>query len=251
MPTLGNYPETSYDGYTTASSVWPTWVQNAIPNANYYPSTANTVWVNWVTQTTAANYQPITVNASGYQAYLNDYQAGVWSAWQELNQSFQQVGQSAKEAAQRMASLSQHRLDPEEDKRQQARVRRAQLLRRTRERSRALRSKVASRVAEELLLDHLTPAQREEWVTHRYFHVETADGRRRYRIDYGLAGNIHLVKCDEPVTGKHGIPLRAGNRFCAHVYHPDGPIPNEDNVLAQKLLLETSEEEFLAMANIS
>lgn len=128
---------------------------------------------------------------------------------------------------------------------------RQSLINRNRDRTRMLRRKSAARRAERLLLEHLTEAQRQEWTTDKAFHVETADGRRRYKIAYGLTGNVCLVKCEgEAPMGKFG-PVREGARFCMHVYHPDGWVPNEDNVLAQKLLIEANEEHFLELANAS
>jgi hypothetical protein len=103
----------------------------------------------------------------------------------------------------------------------------------------------------ELLLEHLSETQREEWAAERAFTVHTADGKRAYKIAYGLADNVHLVKADEPPVSKHGRPLAVGARFCMHVYHPEGQVPHEDNMLAQKLLLESDEREFLALANVS
>jgi hypothetical protein len=46
--------------------------------------------------------------------------------------------------------------------------------------------------------------------------------------------------------------VRMGTRLCVHAYHPEGWIPDEDHMLAQKLLLESDggEAEFLQMANV-
>lgn len=125
------------------------------------------------------------------------------------------------------------------------------LIRRQRSRASGLRRKIAQRRAQGLLLEHLTAEQRREWETSRAFIVHTADGKRAYRIEYGLAGNVRLVKADEAPVGRYGRLLSVGARFCMHVYHPDGPVPNEDNVLAQKLLLEADERQFLDLANVS
>ena len=73
-----------------------------------------------------------------------------------------------------------------------------------------------------------------------------------YRIADGLAGNICLVEAAERPVSKYGRPVSVGARFCAHVYHPEGWVPDADNVLAQKLLLESDGGEglFLSMANV-
>ncbi len=63
-----------------------------------------------------------------------------------------------------------------------------------------------------------------------------------YRIDYGYQGNVKLV-------GPDGQPIRS---YCIHsrVNDEDGRrLPNEDHMIAQKLLLEANESEFLRIAN--
>jgi hypothetical protein len=116
-------------------------------------------------------------------------------------------------------------------------------IRANRDRAHAMRARVAQRRAEALLVENLDDTQMEEWEAHGYFHVETADGRRRYQIRRGLAGNVTLVRDgDVERPAPHGIA-----RYCCHVV---GPYPIEDNVLTQKLWLESREGEFLRLANV-
>jgi hypothetical protein len=122
---------------------------------------------------------------------------------------------------------------------------RTRMIQRNRAHAASLRRRVAGRRAEQLLLEHLDAEQAREWRDGHYFHVETADGQRRYRIHRGLAGNVRLVR-DGEREGTAGW-LR---RYCMHVYHPDGRVPDEDNVLAQLLMLTTDEAEFLRLANV-
>lgn len=103
------------------------------------------------------------------------------------------------------------------------------------ERRREEERKKAEATAEVLLLRHLNPEQREEYRQHKYFHVEVAG--RRYRIDKGWAGNVKLIE-----GGK------VAESLCIH---PIERIPDQDNMLGQKLLLEWDEEEFRRTANIS
>lgn len=90
--------------------------------------------------------------------------------------------------------------------------------------------------ARALLVECLTASQRREFNKDGWFHVETANGRRRYRLAPGSA------------------PLRVhgedGSRW-SYCIHPDYGYPAEDTVLAQKLLLETDEDAFLRIANAS
>lgn len=130
-----------------------------------------------------------------------------------------------------------------------AREERERVAREERERLRAEREKQAAEAkarAEQLMAEVLSEAQVQEWHEHRHFHVETADGRRRYRIREGRAGNIVLVK-DGDREAEEGAFLQ---RYCCHEYHPDGErLPVEDTVLAQALFIQTAEDEFLELAN--
>lgn len=85
----------------------------------------------------------------------------------------------------------------------------------------------------ELLLECLTPAQRAEFHRMRAFTVQGESGRR-YRITYGTTANIEVL-------------AQAGwveHRLCAG---PEG-LPAPAVMLAQKLMLESREEEFLRIA---
>lgn len=94
----------------------------------------------------------------------------------------------------------------------------------------------ARRRARKLLLSMLDARQRREFEAHGYFHVHvhTAEGERRYRVrDY--KGVERVDDC--------GRVLR---RYCIH---PPPDFPEEDTALAQLMLLETDEAEFLRSAN--
>lgn len=95
----------------------------------------------------------------------------------------------------------------------------------------------ASERAEMLLLEHLSEQQRAEWRENGYFTVVGGSGRR-YRIKRGRQHNI-----DELDSNGRRIA-----NLCGHV---GDAVPDEDNVLIQKLMLETDEEQFRRIANIS
>ena len=86
----------------------------------------------------------------------------------------------------------------------------------------------------ELLLSALSPQQRVEY--QEKHHLTLIIGDKRYRIHKGRTGNIQLLDGQDKVI----------KCFCIH---PREQCPLDDNVLAQKLLLETNEEEFLRVAN--
>jgi hypothetical protein len=101
----------------------------------------------------------------------------------------------------------------------------------------------ADRLAEEqaaaararvILEENLTEEQRKQLADNNWFEVITPKGT--YRIRRGWAGNV-----DRLDDGG-----RVRDRFCIH---PSESVPPEDNMLAQKLLLEANEEMFLRIAN--
>lgn len=85
-----------------------------------------------------------------------------------------------------------------------------------------------------LLLQHLDDEQRAEFEEHRHFHVISSAGRR-FQIRLGRESNVSLV------NEQGGI----SRTFCIHVRDQ---VPDEDNVLAQMLLLRANEEDFLRIA---
>lgn len=88
--------------------------------------------------------------------------------------------------------------------------------------------------ARKLLLDALAEDQQEELLKNGFFHVETRNGTRRYRLS--PTGQPKRVR------GEDGVAW-------AYCIHPDHGYPQDDIVLAQKLLLESDEEAFLRIAN--
>ena len=235
MPPTNMWPFYQGTGYqqigTSAqvvSPIWNAWNQNVSTGSTGYIA-PNGIWQVW---------------NSGYQTVQ---QTGSYNIWLQWNQTafpalYDRPGANPP--------VAPRELSPEE----KARRARENLIWKTRSRSRAVRTRVAERKAKALLREHLSDEQLVEYETDGSFTVETADGARRYRIGRGIAGNVRLLACreDPPVlVAANGRPIREGARFCAHVYHPDGDVPVEDNQLAQKLLIEAAEEQFLAMANVS
>jgi len=90
--------------------------------------------------------------------------------------------------------------------------------------------------AQQLLLEHLTPEQRDTVRTLKWFIVMGGRTRTKYRIhtDRSYSANIHVLDGE---AVKH--------RLCGHIR--DG-VPLPDHLLAQKLMLEHDEDEFLKLA---
>lgn len=102
------------------------------------------------------------------------------------------------------------------------------------ERAAALRKKYddAKARAKELLLEHLSPVQRESFEKTGLFIVET-EKKNRYQLGYNPPRKLR--EDDKAVTV-----------YCIHM---GGEVPKEDELLGFKLMLEANEEEFLKTAN--
>lgn len=100
--------------------------------------------------------------------------------------------------------------------------------------TRAELARTAGKKAEELLLSHLTPEQRETFIKGRWFVVQGK--KRQYRI-HGrtYAGNIEVLEGDKVIE-----------RLCCHCR---ADIPLHDHLLAQKIMLESAEADFIKIAN--
>jgi hypothetical protein len=83
--------------------------------------------------------------------------------------------------------------------------------------------------AEALLWAWLSPAQRRQYRARRWFEVTTASGRR-YRV-------------------MRGAVVRRDPRGSGYCIEATSPVPVADEMLANKLLLETDERRFLATAH--
>ena len=92
----------------------------------------------------------------------------------------------------------------------------------------------ASERSLDLLVHCLTPAQRTEFARSSTFKVRGESGQQ-YRITYGTTSNVEVL-------GPSGTVAR---RLCAI---PAGDLPIPAVMLAQKLMLETQESEFLRIA---
>jgi hypothetical protein len=110
---------------------------------------------------------------------------------------------------------------------------------RLREAEKRRKKEEAAERARQLLFSLLNPEQRVELEEKKHFHLTVMDpdgAQRVYRIDRGMAGNVKLL-------GPDGKPARS---YCIHA---DSRLPYEDQMLAQMLLLEANEGQFLKIAN--
>lgn len=98
--------------------------------------------------------------------------------------------------------------------------------------------RVAKERARELLLEHLTPSQRETFDANGWFIVEGGKSKTKYRIRAreDMVANVDVMKGEQ-----------TSHRLCAHVRV--GTVPLGDQLLAQKVMIELAEDDFLRTAN--
>lgn len=92
--------------------------------------------------------------------------------------------------------------------------------------------------ARKLLMQVLNAKQKQDLEKHNYFYVIGGKTGNRYRIDQGRSGNVKLLSQDDKVQ----------QSWCAH---PRIGCPDEDTMLAQKIMLEHMEGRFKDIANIT
>ena len=99
-----------------------------------------------------------------------------------------------------------------------------------------LLSEDAQSQAIQLLKQHLTPEQREQYEKRSYFYVSGGDSGRVYRIRHGVQMNVEQLD-------------QGGKRVRMLCFMPEGGLAVGDVMLAQKIALETDEKGALALAN--
>ena len=180
-------------------------------------ATNTSTWYQWVDLGTSTS----TTNI--YRIWVQNTTATTWTTIASGDDGQQRIVQP-------------YRRTPEEE----AEARRREEEYRERQKAEAERYRAAKDRAEGLLYEHLTDEQRAEIKRHKFFVVKGGKTGRKYRInaDGGLVANVHEID-------DRGAVRR---RLCAHISHAANA-PIFDHLLAQKLMLEYQEEEFLKVAN--
>lgn len=135
---------------------------------------------------------------------------------QEIDRLARQMAQRAQEMAERQRATEEirHRVREADERRAAAQGR-----------------------ANEFLLEHLSPEQRRTFKKNKWFIVEGGISKTQYRIRCdNVMANIDVLDADRART----------HRLCGHANHD---IPLGDQLLAQKMMLQFSEDEFLRLAN--
>lgn len=100
-------------------------------------------------------------------------------------------------------------------------------------------AEAAKERARGLLLDNLSPEQRETFDKNGWFVVEGGKSKKRYRI----SGKDGHVAANVEVLAGEGV----SHRLCGHCDVAKAPLA--DQLLAQKLMLEHAEDDFIKIAN--
>ena len=103
----------------------------------------------------------------------------------------------------------------------------------------ALEKRLARKKAEILLRSHLTLEQQRDLDRFGFFKINVRG--QVFRIRRGSVQNIDVV---EPQAGKADVLIKT---VCAHTQKNN--LPDADEMLMQKLYLETNPDEFLGIAN--
>lgn len=205
-------------GYTSAATttgttkvIWANWVTAS--NTITTSASTDTIWRIWSdsTNTTAS----ITTTAATDT---------IWPIW--VNQSIQTIRPVGAPISPQVAAEAA----AERARRDEAyRAQRAE-----EDRKRAL----ADERARQLLVSVLSDQQKKDLANNGYFFVDAPSGRR-YRIDKGRSGNVKVI---DKVTGVWTESL---------CIHQRDDVPVYDTMVMQKLLIETAEDEFRKVANIT
>jgi hypothetical protein len=190
-------------------------------NCVYITNTATTAstmtiqntWNSWNNQYVVANS-----TGTGNCNYVTN-----WNSW---NRHYEETEEQRKAREEREA-----RWREDEERRWQERQARLEEERKLEE----ARRKAAKDKARKLLLEALDETQREEFNSKRFFHVTSKTGKR-YRLEYGVCGNIKEV--DERGAVQ--------TILCAHPKN----VPCEDSLFSQKLALENDENTIRKVANV-
>jgi hypothetical protein len=191
-----------------------------MPNSAITSTTSDVTWQIWVNNsisTVAFSPSHISMGTGNVTASCGTTTI-VWNDWNE--QYVINAGQilvppkvSEEERARREA---------------QARAYQEEMVRKDAER------RAAEIKADALLHSCLSAEQKEELTKKNHFHLYV--GKNKYRIERGISGNVKLINENDD---------RPKHQYCIHPVD----VPVGDVMLAQKLLLETNEEEFLRVAN--
>lgn len=201
-------------------------------------TSVNTIWNTWTQSTSSGTITGCDTNdAAVWACWYNGIQANstassitadtTWFQWSDayLYENEQEIFNQA-----RMNAVPAREVPEEERLAIEARQEEARIERE----AKAKEKEEAKEKALKLLMDNLNQRQIEAFERDECIPVDAPSGNK-YRIKKGRQVNIEALDADGNVTHK----------LCAH---PDVNCPDYDTMLAQKLMLERCEEQFLGIA---
>lgn len=216
--------------------VWDNWTTSPTDGTEAYGTVVdNKIWIGWNEGTVASNTVNIhSTSDSTWSSWSNSAESTnvgsnyVWQFWVDTPISVtvpprRQLALPRRESAEeREARVQRELLRHQEDQR--------------REEERRTELELARVEASNLLDSILSDIQRQTLEKEDWFLVVGKSGNI-YRIRRGRVGNIDLLSPE-------GQILR---RYCVH---PQGHLPNADDLVAQKLHLESNDDHLMEVANV-
>lgn len=209
---------------TGSGQVWQAWnnvVQVQLTSTTQ--TTAVSIWADWNQQQFAT---PVTIQIDNNT---------IWNQW--MIQGGTQIACAPMMPAVELTP-EQRQAQERQQRENEARWARESAERAERAKIEAAEKSVAKGRARKLLMDLLNEAQRTEYEASGNFMMEV--GGKLYKFKQGRAGNV--FELDKATK-------REVRRYC--IQHTTYETPDEDNLLAQKLLLEANEPEFRRIANMT
>jgi hypothetical protein len=195
-------------------------------------TTATAGFLPVTTVTTSATTQ-IIIGRSSITGISNMYYESAWQEWVDNTSMTVPASMYVRQSTAVAASAWQFWVHKHSETIEQRRLREEQDQRYREEQARQQQERTdAEQRAHQLLLDVLTPQQRELYDRTKLIVVKGGKSGKEYQID--TRHSTHNVTCE-------------GRRYCAHT--PGYPIG--DIIVAQKLAIEQNEEHFLERANVS
>jgi hypothetical protein len=198
--------------YTTASNITTPTIFT-LTHANTWSQWCNTSTITGTTTWNAWNANlPVRCTRAQYQQLMAN-QAQRQAEW-EANAP-QRAAEQARQAAEWAAGAP---------------------ARAAAEAARAAQIVAGENTAKKLLLECLTPQQQAQLEANGWFEVDLPDGRK-FRIKKGWSHNVRRVEGEREMES-----------YCVH---PRDRVPEYDNMLAQKLMLEVQPDLFFGKANVN
>jgi len=221
----------------TGDWVWPLWNGGTGTTTSYYmTTTSNATWGIWNDPTLSTAVLPNNIWTTWNQTSTTAMPyvaAGEWVVPIPTPEQVAAGWATARAEAERLAveRAAERRAVWEAEAPERARIAAVK----------AREKKAANAKARRLLMSVLSPEQQDEYRRLERFHVIGSDGKK-YRVHRGWHHNVELV--EETAEGAY-----LTEQFC--IAPRDTEIPEEDNLAAQKLMIEGSLVDFRRIANIT